>query len=94
MTPGNLSNMETILFLLLVALTTILLAVGHMKSVDPTANMHRDLWKALRSVQESGSAGSPEARDLLMERGLIEWTPEGRHRLTAAGEKAMRERRT
>ena len=87
--------METILFLLWVALTTILLAVGHMKSFDPTANMHRDLWKALRSVQESGSAGSPEARDLLMERGLIEWTPgEGRQRLTAAGEKAMRERRT
>lgn len=40
-----------------------------------TDHMHPDLWSALRRVIRGEAPGSPQARDALMRRGLIEWVP-------------------
>jgi hypothetical protein len=56
--------------------------------------MHHDGWKALRRVEKEGCAGSPESRDNLMHRGLIEWVPGASIlRLTVLGVRALRRSR-
>jgi hypothetical protein len=54
--------------------------------MTPARAMHQDLWSALRRVRDGELPGSPGLRDLLIERGLIEWVPgESGLRLTASG---------
>jgi hypothetical protein len=55
--------------------------------------LHPNAWKALRMVKEKGYAGSPEMRQALMQRRLIEWVPgESGQRLTKDGEWLLAER--
>ena len=56
-------------------------------------NMHPTLWTALRRVSDGDAPGSPELRDALMKRGLIEWVPgQSGLRPTEGGVRAIRER--
>lgn len=60
--------------------------------IDGTRHMHPALWRALRRVERGEAPGSPEDRDCLIVRGLIEWTPgESSLRLTGKGRSAVRD---
>jgi hypothetical protein len=55
-----------------------------------TECMHPEAWKALRNVRDSKAPGSPETREALLRRGLVEWVSgESGLRLTEAGRKAL-----